>query len=151
MEQTTLVHPSAFCWNPRCSDYGTVNLGNIRRFGRTQAGTQRYQCRTCKGTFVETIGTVFYGRHHRQEMIIECLALLAERNSLAAIHRVKGVKEETVVAWQKGARGAGRPRHLLARHNPGYRYAPTCRARDRQDRGRGGRYLDGPIEDPRAS
>jgi hypothetical protein len=25
--------------------------------------------------------------------------LLAERNSLAAIHRVKGVKEETVMAW----------------------------------------------------
>src|SRR3982750_3346674 len=99
MEQTTLVHPSAFCWNPHCSDYGKVNLGNIRRFGRTQAGTQRDQCRTCNGTFVETIATVFYGRHHRQEMIIECLALLAERNSLAAIHRVKGVKEETVMAW----------------------------------------------------
>jgi hypothetical protein len=25
--------------------------------------------------------------------------MLAERNSLAAIHRVKGVKEETVMAW----------------------------------------------------
>jgi transposase-like protein len=99
MEQTTLVHPSAFCWNPHCTDYGKVHLDNIGRFGRTQAGTQRYQCRTCHGTFVETIGTVFYGRHHRQEMIIECLALLAERNSLAAIDRVKGVKEETVVAW----------------------------------------------------
>jgi transposase-like protein len=99
MEQTTFVHPRAFCWNPRCSDYGTVNLGNIRRFGRTQAVTQRYQCRTRKSTFVETIGTVFYGQHHRHEMIIECLALLAERNSLVAIHRVKGVKEETIVAW----------------------------------------------------
>src|SRR6266536_2563442 len=99
MEQTTLVHPSAFCWNPRCSDYGTVNLGNIRRFGYTQAGTQRYQCRTCRGTFVETIGTVFYGRHHSQATILECLALLAERNSLAAIHRVKGIKEETVIDW----------------------------------------------------
>ncbi len=99
MEQTTLVHPSAFCWNPSCADYGKVDQGNIRRFGRTQAGTQRYQCRTCNSTFVETIGTVFYGRHHTQETIIECLALLAERNSLAAIHRVKGVKEETVLAW----------------------------------------------------
>ncbi len=56
MEQTTLVHPSAFCWNPRCSDYGKLNLGNMRRFGRTQAGTQRYQCRTCNGTFVEHKG-----------------------------------------------------------------------------------------------
>jgi hypothetical protein len=56
MEQTTLVHPSAFCWNPSCADYGKVDQGNIRRFGRTQAGTQRYQCHSCNGTFVETIG-----------------------------------------------------------------------------------------------
>lgn len=93
------VHPSAFCWNPRCPEYGKVKRGNVRRFGRTQAGTQRYQCKICKHTFVETIGTVFYGRHHSQRTILECLALLAERNSLAAIHRVKGVKEETVLAW----------------------------------------------------
>ncbi len=93
------VHPSAFCWNPHCSEYGKVEQGNVRRFGRSPAGTQRYQCKTCKRTFVETIGTVFYGRHHSQRTILECLALLAERNSLAAIHRVKGVKEETLIAW----------------------------------------------------
>src|SRR6266545_34172 len=51
MEQANLVHPSAFCWNPHCTDYGKVDHGNISRFGRTQAGTQRYQCRTCSGTF----------------------------------------------------------------------------------------------------
>jgi len=67
-----------------------VNLSNIGRFGRTEAGAQRYRCRTCQGTFVETIRTVFYGRHHTQATIIKCLALLAERNSLAAIQRVKG-------------------------------------------------------------
>jgi hypothetical protein len=39
-------------------------------------------------TFVETIGTVFYGRRRPQETIIECLALLAERNSLAAIETI---------------------------------------------------------------
>jgi transposase-like protein len=99
MEHANLVHPSAFCWNPSCTDYGKVHQRNIRRFGRTQAGTQRYQCRTCGSTFVETIGTVFYGRHHAQDTILECLALLAERNSLAAIHRVKGIKEETVMDW----------------------------------------------------
>jgi transposase-like protein len=103
MEQATLVHPSALCWNPSCPDYRKLNLSNIRRFGRTEAGTQRYQCGTCNGTLVETIGTVFYSRHHTQETIIECLALLAERNSLAAIHRVKGVKEETVLAWLRVA------------------------------------------------
>ena len=45
---------------------------------------------------LETKGTVFHGRHHSQETSLECLAWLAERNSLAAIHRVKGIKEETV-------------------------------------------------------
>jgi transposase-like protein len=103
MEHPKLVSPASFCWNPACRDYGKVDIGNIRRFGRTQKGTQRYQCRTCDGTFVETIGTVFYGRHHSQETILECLALLAERTSLAAIHRVKGIKEETVMDWLRTA------------------------------------------------
>ncbi len=103
MDRDTLVSPSSFCWNPRCADYGKVNTGNIRKFGRTPAGTQRYQCKRCRQTFVATIGTVFYNRHRSQETIIECLALLAERNSLAAIHRVKGVKEETVMDWLRTA------------------------------------------------
>ena len=98
MDNSMLVSPSSFCWNPHCSDYGKVT-GNIRKFGRTPSGIQRYQCKVCHQTFVETIGTVFYNRHRSQETIIECLALLAERNSLAAIHRVKGVKEETVMEW----------------------------------------------------
>ncbi len=76
-----------------------MNLGTIRRFGRTQAGTQRSPWRTGHGTGGAPIGTVFDGRHHPQETIIECLALLAERNRVAAIQRVKGVQEEPVVAW----------------------------------------------------
>ncbi len=99
MDQRKLVAPSSFCWNPACRAYSKVNVGNIRKFGRTPAGTQRYQCKTCRQTFVETSGTVFYGRHRSQETILECLAMLADRNSLAAIHRIKGVKEETVMAW----------------------------------------------------
>jgi transposase-like protein len=103
MEHTRLVLSSSFCWNRGCPDYGKVDHGNIRKFGRTSKGTQRYQCRTCKKTFVETKGTVFYGRHHSQETILECLAWLAERSSLAALHRVKGIKEETVLAWLREA------------------------------------------------
>ena len=98
-EPLNFAHPSTCCWNPQCSEYGKVHQANIRRFGRTQAGTQRYQCKTCMHTFVETIGSVFYGCHHSQQTILECLALVAERNSLAAIHRVKGVKEETLLRW----------------------------------------------------
>ena len=98
MDKHRLISPSSFCWNPDCPDYG-----NIIKFGRTKKGTQRYRCKTCGKTFVETKGTVSYGRHHSQETILECLALLAERNSLAAIHRVKGIKEETVLDWLREA------------------------------------------------
>ncbi|GIW91485.1 MAG: hypothetical protein KatS3mg109_1917 [Pirellulaceae bacterium] len=103
MESTRLVLSGSFCWNQGCPDYGKVEHGNIVKFGRTQKGTQRYRCKTCGKTFVETRGTVFYGRHHSQETILECLALLAEGNSLAAIHRVKGIKEETVLDWLQEA------------------------------------------------
>jgi transposase-like protein len=67
MDQTQLVLPRSFCWNENCPEYGKIDHGNIRRFGHTAKGTQRYQCRTCEKTFVETKGTVFYGRHHSQE------------------------------------------------------------------------------------
>lgn len=94
-----LVLPSSFCWNQQCADYGRVDAGNLRKFGLTRKGRQRWQCTTCKKVVAETKGTVFHGKQYDQPTIIECFALLAERNSLAAIHRVKGIKEETVSAW----------------------------------------------------
>lgn len=103
MDNSRLIAPSSFCWNPSCSEFGKVNAGNIRKFGRTPAGRQRYHCKVCRPTFVETSGTVFYNRHRPQETISEWLALLAERNSLAAIQRVTGVKEETVLDWLRTA------------------------------------------------
>jgi len=103
MGQTGLPSPDSFCRNPECPDHGKVNHGNIRKFGRTRKGTQRYQCKSCKKTFVETTGTLFYGRHHSQATILECLAWLGERNSLAAIRRVKGIKEDTLLDWLREA------------------------------------------------
>jgi hypothetical protein len=43
--------------------------------------------------------TIFYGLHRNPIEIQEYQAMLAERNSLAAIHRIKGIKVETVVDW----------------------------------------------------
>jgi hypothetical protein len=42
-------------------------------------------------------GITFYELHHSAKELLEWLATLAERNSLAAIYRVKGIKEETVI------------------------------------------------------
>ncbi len=99
MNANRLVLAGSFCWNKDCPDYGITNQGNIVKYGRTGKGTQRLKCTTCERVFVQNKGTVFYGRHHSPKEILECLAMLAERNSLAAIHRIKGIKEETVMDW----------------------------------------------------
>lgn len=99
MVTNQLVAPGSFCWNPSCPDYAKLGKHNIIKFGHSLRGVQRYRCTTCKHVVNATKGTVFYGKHHSQETILECLALLADRMSLAAIHRVKGVKEETVLEW----------------------------------------------------
>src|SRR5436190_8147400 len=94
-----LATANSFCWNEHCADYGRVSAGNLRKFGFTRKGRQRWQCTRCHKVVTETRGTVFHGKHHGEETIIECFAMLADRNSLAAIHRVKGIKEETVSDW----------------------------------------------------
>jgi transposase-like protein len=103
MDQRGLVASGSFCWNPDCPEYAQVDHHNIRKYGQTAKGVQRYQCKTCKKTSTETKGSVFHGCHHAPETILECLAMLADRNSLAAIHRIKGVKEETVGEWLQRA------------------------------------------------
>jgi transposase-like protein len=103
MEANRLVLAGSFCWNKECSDYGITDHGNIVKYGKTEKGTQRLKCTTCEKVFVENKGTVFYARHHSPKEILECLAMLADRNSLAAIHRIKGIKEETVTDWLREA------------------------------------------------
>jgi transposase-like protein len=103
MEEKKVAPAGSFCWNEECPDYGPVGQGNIRKSGRTDKGVQRYQCKTGKKTWTETKGTMFYRCHHNEQTIVECLAMVGDRNSLAAIHRVKGVKEETVCQWLERA------------------------------------------------
>lgn len=99
MEKQELANMGSFCWNKDCPKYGKIEPENIRHYGNTQKGTPRLQCKTCKKVFVENKGTVFYGLQHSPKDVLECFALLAERNSLAAIHRIKGIKEETITEW----------------------------------------------------
>lgn len=99
MSVQLLARAGSFCWNPKCADYGKSDLHNLRKFGLTRKGTQRYQCRTCKKVFSQFRGTLFHNKQHSPETIIECLAMLGDRSSLAAIHRIKGIKEETVIEW----------------------------------------------------
>ena len=76
---------------------------NIIKFGKTRQGVQRYRCKMCKGTFTATTGTIFYRKRTPEHEMLEVLALLAERNRISSLSRVKGFKEDTILAWLREA------------------------------------------------
>src|SRR5437763_6429051 len=92
-----------FCLNEACKDYKKFMPDNVIKYGQTEKGVQRYRCKTCKKTYTETKGTMFYRCRHSEEEIVECMQMVGDRNSLAAIHRIKGIKEETVCNWLEKA------------------------------------------------
>jgi len=96
-----------FCPNESCRDFKKLQKGqkkpNIRKFGKTKAGRQRYQCKTCKETFTETKGTIFYRKRTEEAEILETLALIAEGSRVSSLSRVKGHKEDTILAWLREA------------------------------------------------
>ena len=96
-----------FCPNEACADYGRLQTGqgqsNIRKFGKTRSGVQRYQCRSCGHTFTATTGTIFFRKRRSEHEILETLALLAEGNRISSLSRAKGFKEDTILAWLRQA------------------------------------------------
>ena len=103
MEEMQIATIGSFCMNESCEEYQKVGRGNMIKNGKTGTGVQRYLCKTCKKSFTETKGTLFYRCRHTEEEIAECMAMVGDRTSLAAIHRIKGIKEETVVKWLEKA------------------------------------------------
>jgi len=50
-DQATSVQTPSSCENSQCPDYGKVGGDNIRKFGKTRKGVQRWQCKTCRMTW----------------------------------------------------------------------------------------------------
>lgn len=102
-----LAKPGDFCPNKACPDYGRLQISqsqpNIRKFGKTRNGVQRYQCKTCGHTFTATTGTIFFRKRTPEREILETLALLAEGNRISSLSRAKGFKEDTILAWLREA------------------------------------------------
>src|SRR5947207_9707698 len=103
MEEMQVAEIGSFCLNEACEDYQKVHHENMKKNGKTDKGVQRYICKTCKKSFTETKRTMFYRCRHTQEEIAEYMSLLGDCNSLAAIHRIKGIKEKTVMKWLEEA------------------------------------------------
>ena len=100
---TELASVGDFCPNPECDDYGDVARKVIIRYGKTRDNRQRYQCKSCKKTFNERKGTMFYNRKTEEKDILECLALLAEGVRISSISRSKGFKEDTILSFLREA------------------------------------------------
>lgn len=100
---TQLASVGDFCPNPECENYGDVVANVIIRYGKTRDGRQRYQCKSCKKTFNERKGTMFYNRKTEEKDIIECLALLAEGVRISSISRSKGFKADTILSFLREA------------------------------------------------
>lgn len=98
-----LVMAGAFCPNEECSDHGTVEAGNVIRYGKSEQGCQRFQCKTCRKTFNDRVGTLFYRRQTPKKDILETLALLAEGVRISSLSRAKGFKEDTILDWLREA------------------------------------------------
>lgn len=101
------ARPGDVCPNAACPDYGRLpadpTQAHLRRFGRTKRGVQCYQCTTCGRTFTATRGTIFFRKRTPDQHILETLALLAEGNRISSVARVKGFKEDTILAWLRQA------------------------------------------------
>jgi transposase-like protein len=98
-----LAEVGQFCPNEECEFYQDLEKASIIQYGKTAKGTQRYMCNHCGKTFVETKGTLFYGKHTPRKDILETLAMLAEGMRISSISRVKGFKEDTILSWLREA------------------------------------------------
>ncbi len=113
MDLTPLDPSKQFCLNPECPDYGLVGKGNLYVHGHK---ARRYGCHTCRRTFVESKGTMFYRLRTPPEQIVEAIAQLVERGSIRGVARAKGVKPDTVIDWLRlAAKHAGEVNEYLVR------------------------------------
>jgi hypothetical protein len=89
-----------FCPHSGCRYRGWLGLGNLRANGHPSGGSWRqFQCTTCKGSFPEHHGTLFYGKRVPVELIVHGLACLAEGLGIRATARVFEVDPNTVLGW----------------------------------------------------
>src|SRR5262245_3177923 len=83
-----------------CDYRGGLGLGNLRANGHPSGGPWRQlYCRSCKGYFLETHGTLCHGKRVAVELIVRVLACLAEGLGIRATARVFEVDPNMVLQW----------------------------------------------------
>jgi len=89
-----------FCPNPTCAYRGWVGWGNLRANGHPNGGPWRQLlCVACRRYFLETLGTLFHGKHTPVDLIVHVIACLAEGLGIRGTARVFEVEANTVLQW----------------------------------------------------
>src|SRR5262245_45407491 len=89
-----------FCPNPDCASRGWVGWGNLRANGHPNGGPWRQLlCVVCRRYVLETLGTLFHGKHASVDLIVHVLACLAEGLGIRGTARVFEVDPDTVLQW----------------------------------------------------
>src|SRR5919198_6079999 len=89
-----------FCPHPECAYRGWLGMNNLRANGHPNGGPWRqFYCTSCKGSFLETHGTLFHGKQAAVELIVRVLACLAEGLGIRATARGFEVDSNTVLRW----------------------------------------------------
>jgi hypothetical protein len=77
-----------------------VGWGNLQANGHPSGGPWRQLlCVVCRGYFLETLGTLFYGKRAAVDLIVRVLACLAEGLGIWGTARVFEVNPNTVLQW----------------------------------------------------
>jgi len=89
-----------FCPDADCRYGGWLGLGNISANGHPSGGPWRQlYCRSCKGYFLETHGTIFHGKRVSVDLIVHVIGCLAEGLGIRGTARVFEVDPNTVLQW----------------------------------------------------
>src|SRR4030095_5162852 len=88
------------CPNPNCASRGWVGWGNLRANGHPHGGPWRQLlCVVCRGSVLETLGTILHGKRAAVELIVRVIACLAEGVGIRGTARVFEVDPNTVLQW----------------------------------------------------
>ena len=89
-----------YCPNLSCAYYGWLKRGNIRANGHPGGGEWRqFHCSGCDTYFLETKGTLFYGKRLATQLMLWAVAAMAEGLGPRAVGRVFAIEPETALAW----------------------------------------------------
>jgi IS1 family transposase len=105
-----------FCPQDECLYYGWLGRGNIIANGHPGGGLWRQcRCKACGCYFLETSGTVFFGKRQAVPVLLFVLAALVEGLGIRAAGRVFGLDHDTIQAWLVSAAGqlSGLAHHFL--------------------------------------